>query len=882
MATPQRGHIGARIRRKEDRRLLMGAGRYVDDVPLDNPLHVAFVRSPYAHAHIRGVGLAAARALPGVVDARAGAAARERLGALPSEGWKLPGPTLRAVADPLVRTETQHLLAVERARYVGEPVAFVVAADRYAAEDAAERVVVDYEPLAAVTDATSAAAAGAPLLHPELGDNLSARVRIGTGDVEAAFARADRVVRRRLKVQRIAGIPMETRGVAAWIAAYGRLNVWSATQTPHSLRKMLAHLLGLDEARVHVVAPDVGGGFGIKALIYPEEILVGWMALEHGRAVKWTEDRHEHFLSAIQSRDQQHDVELALRADGTILGLRDRFTVDMGAYNPLGLVQPYNTAAHLVGCYRVPAIDIEATCYFTNKAPLAPYRGAGRPEAVFAMDRIVDCAAHELAIDPAALRRRNLVTSAEMPYDVGMYYRDGHKLEYDSGDYPACLEQALALIDYDAVRREQPALWARGIYRGIGLSTYVEGTGVGPFEGGVVRLDESGHVWVHTGASSQGQGHETTFAQVAAEQLDVDVEQVTIVGGDTAGIDRGWGTLASRSAVVAGTAIALASQDVGTRLRELAAELLEAAPDDLELHQGAVRVKGTPGRAAPFARLVALATSKAGGQAPSAAIGGGTRRPGAGEPVADRQTGPASLTEDPSTGERSGAAEGQSGERRSGPPDGAPAGDSSGPPGGLAGPPAPEDWWGAAGAHAPEHLASSLEATRYFEPPTVTYANAVHAALVEVDVETGLVRVLKYVVVHDCGRAINPLVIDGQICGGVAQGLGDGLMEELVYDENGQLLTASLLDYLVPTAGEIPPFGLGHHESPSPRNPLGLKGLGEGGAISPPAALANAVDDALRPFGVEVHTMPLAPARVLALIEAARGRVEGPPARAGA
>jgi len=386
---------------------------------------------------------------------------------------------------------------------------------------------------------------------------------------------------------------------------------------------------------------------------------------------------------------------------------------------------------------------------------------------------------------------------------------------------------------------------------------------VGPFEGGVVRLDESGHVWVHTGASSQGQGHETTFAQVAAEQLDLDVDQVTIVGGDTAGIDRGWGTLASRSAVVAGTAIALAAQDVGTRLRELAAELLEAAPEDLELHQGTVRVKGTPSRAAPFARLVALATSKAGGQAPSASIGGAGQQSGAGRPVTDSQADRDRVADGPTAGARP---------NQAGVPGGPPDGDHPGHDGAPPGPPAVADWWGPAGAHAPEHLASSLEATRYFEPPTVTYANAVHAALVEVDVETGMVRVLKYVVVHDCGRAINPLVIDGQICGGVAQGIGDGLMEELVYDENGQLLTASLLDYLVPTAGEIPPFGLGHHESPSPRNPLGLKGLGEGGAISPPAALANAVDDALRPFGVEVHTMPLAPERVLALVEAARER----------
>jgi carbon-monoxide dehydrogenase large subunit len=797
MATEQRGWIGARLRRKEDRRLLTGAGRYVDDLHFPDLLHVAFVRSPHAHARIRAIDLAAARAAPGVVDAVAGAAALARLGPLPSEGWKLPGPALRAAVNPLVRTETQPLLAVERVRYVGEPVALVLATSRYAAEDAAEQVGVDYEPLPPAVDVATARRPGAPLVHPEWGDNLSAHVRIGKGDVAAAFAQADRVVRRRFQVRRLTGIPIEPRGVVARAEPDGRLTVWSATQIPHALRKVLAHQLGLPEAHIRVVAPDVGGGFGIKALIYPEEVLIPWMALEHGRPVKWVEDRHEHFRSAIHSRDQEHEIELALRADGTILGLRDRFTIDMGAYNPLGLVQPYNTAAHLCGPYRVPAAEIEGACYVTHKAPLAPYRGAGRPEAVFAMDRILDCAARELGLDPAELRRRNLITAAEMPYDTGLLYRDGQPLVYDSGDYPACLAQALTLIDYDAVRRAQPALWAQGIYRGVGLSAYVEGTGIGPFEGGTVRLDTTGHVWVHTGACSQGQSHETTFAQVCAEQLDVDIDQVTVVPGDTAGIDRGWGTLASRSAVVAGTAIALAARDLGARLRELAAELLEARPDDLELYRGTVRVVGTPGRAVTFAQIAALAASKAGGRVPAVPIGG---------------------------------------------------------------------------AHAPEHIATTLEATQYFEPPTVTYANAVHAALVEVDVATGVVRVLKYVVVHDCGRAINPLVIDGQIVGGVMQGLGQALLEELVYDENGQLLTASLMDYLLPTVGEMPVFALGHHESPSPRNPLGLKGLGEGGAISPPAAIANAVEDALRPFGVEVPSVPLTPERVLALIEAAQPR----------
>ncbi|MBX5493685.1 MAG: xanthine dehydrogenase family protein molybdopterin-binding subunit, partial [Chloroflexi bacterium] len=395
MAAEARGILGASIKRKEDRRLIRGAGRYVDDLHLPGTLYVAFVRSPHAHARIRAVDLAPALALEGVVTAVAGREVAERLGTLPTEGWKLPGPALRAAVDPLyVATETQPLLAVERARYVGEPVAVVVAHSRYLAEDAAEQVVIDWEPLPPVTTVEAARAPDAPRVHPELPDNVSTHIRIGTGDVDAAFAQADLVVRRRLRMQRLTGMPLEPRGTLATREPDGRLTVWSATQTPHALRNMLAHLLHLDAARIRVVAPDVGGGFGIKGLIYPEELLVSWLAYEHGVPMKWTEDRFEHFRAAIHSRDQEHEIALALRADGTILGLRDRFTIDMGAYNPLGLVQPYNTSAHLCGPYRVPAVDIESWTYFTNKAPLAPYRGAGRPEAVFAMDRLLDGAAH--------------------------------------------------------------------------------------------------------------------------------------------------------------------------------------------------------------------------------------------------------------------------------------------------------------------------------------------------------------------------------------------------------------------------------------------------------------------------------------------------------
>jgi aerobic carbon-monoxide dehydrogenase large subunit len=523
---------------------------------------------------------------------------------------------------------------------------------------------------------------------------------------------------------------------------------------------------------------------------------VAWLARETGRPVKWTEDRLEHLRSATQTRDQVHAISLALRADGTILGLRDRFTVDGGAYNPLGLGQPFNTASHLVGPYRVPAVDVQGTVYFTNKSHFAPYRGAGRPEAVFAMDRLLDVAAHELGLDPADFRRRNLIAPAEMPYDTGIPSRDGLTQEYDSGDYPACLAEALRLVDYEAVRDEQPALWARGVYRGVGVSAYVEATGSGPFEGAVVGLDDAGQVWAYTGACSQGQGHETAFAQVCAEQLGLPVDQVTVVTGDTAGIARGQGTRASRSTVTAGSAIYHASQAVGERLRALGADLLEADVADLELRGGAVGVRGVPDRAVSFAQLAAVAASTA-----------------ADAPPADEP-------------------------------------DSN---------PRPADF-----------PRLGLREICYYEPPAFTWANAVHAAAVEVDVETGEVHLLKYVVVHDCGRVINPVLADGQICGGVAQGIGNALMEELVYDEHGQLLSGSLMDYLLPTSCDVPPIALGHFASPTPRNPLGLKGLGEGGAIAPPAAIGNAVEDALRPFSVEVTATPLSPERVLALVEAAR------------
>ncbi|GIX47524.1 MAG: dehydrogenase [Candidatus Tectimicrobiota bacterium] len=604
------------------------------------------------------------------------------------------------------------------------------------------------------------------------------------GNAEAALARAEVVVRERFRVQRYTGTPIECRGLVAEPHGGGeRLTLWDATQFPHFVQSALAEVLGWPAHRIRVVAPDVGGGFGVKASLYPEEILVPLAALLLRRPVKWIEDRREHFMASIHSREQIHDVEIGATRDGRLLAFRDRLLVDQGAYNPWGIVQPYNSVAHMLGPYRIPHFTAEACMVLTNKTPHAPYRGAGRPEAVFVMDRALDRLAQALGLDPAELRRRNLVRPEEMPYDTGQLYRDGEPLVYDSGDFPQALERALEAIGYADFRTEQEALRARGIYRGVGISAYIEGTGIGPYEGATVYVDATGGVLVVTGACSQGQGHETTLAQIAADAIGVPLERVTVVSADTAGLPMGIGTFASRSAVVAGNAVHEAATRVRQKLVRAAAALLEAAPDDIDIDEGNAFVRGAPQSAVPLAQVVRAAL---------------------------------------------------------------PTYASPGP------------------------VEADFEATVYRHVPTVTYASAFHVALVEVDVDTGVVTLLRYVVAHDCGRVINPMIVEGQICGGVAQGIGGGLYEELRYDEGGQLLTASFMDYLLPGATEVPPLQLIHLEFPSPRNPLGIKGVGEGGAISPPAAIANAVEDALRPFGVCVRQTPLSPERVRHLIEQAQ------------
>jgi carbon-monoxide dehydrogenase large subunit len=790
--------LGAPIRRNEDPRLLRGQGRFVDDLRLPGMLHAAVLRSPHGHALLRGIDARAARSAPGV---------RLVLTAADLGEFNQPGPLLvphPALTDP----RTQRPLAVDRVRYAGEAVAFVVAETRYAAEDALDLIEVEYEPLDAAIDLEVAASEQAPRVHDDVPRNVCATFPQRVGDTDDAFARAFQVVQDRFSIERSAGQPIETRGVVAQFDMRDRaLTAWISTQAPIPLANGLAGLFGLPEHNVRVIAPDVGGGFGTKIMMfYPEEILVPYASMTLDCPVKWIEDRREHLLSANQERGQIHDVEIAFDERGVILGLRDRFLHDTGAYTPYGIVVPCITATQLPGMYRLPNYDVEFAVVFTNRVPVSPYRGAGRPHGVFVMERVIDRVARELDLDRVEVRRRNLVRPDQFPWDVGLTFQDGGPTRYDSGDFPAVLERAVELLDYDAARREQATARVQGRHVGIGVATYVEGTGIGPYEGAHVRVEPSGKVLAATGLTTQGQGHQTTFAQIVAQELGVDPSDVTVVTGDTAAFSWGAGTYASRALVVAGNAIGGAAREVRVKALRIASQLLEVSEEDLELADGLIRVRGTPKRSLPLGAISSVANPI---------------RYAYGKEAAAQ----ALMLVKPRTG--------------------AVLGDGEEP---------------------------GLEARSYFAPEQATFANGCHAALVEVDVETGDVRFLRYVVVHDCGVLVNPMVVDGQIQGGIAQGVGGALFERIVYDDTGQLLMASFMDFLIPTSADVPAPLIDHLETPSPLNPLGIKGVGEAGAIPVPAVVAEAVDDALSPLGVRVTEMPLDPARLLDLIRAAAAR----------
>ena len=788
--------VGARIPRNEDPRLLQGRGCFVDDVQPAGVLHAAIARSPHAHARIVSIDVARARALPGVA-----------LVLTAADLGELDQPTPLLIPNPaLTHPRTPRPLAVDEVRYVGEPVALVVAESRYVAEDALDAIEVTWQPLPAVASLDAARAEGAPLVHADVPDNRAARLAQRVGDPEAVLAAAPQVLRERLWIERSCGSPIETRGVVAeWDARAGALRVWDATQAPLPIKNGLARMFGLPEFKVDVIAPDVGGGFGTKIMLfYPEEILVPLAAIRLGRPVKWIEDRHEHLIAANQERGQLHDVEVAVDGDGRILALHDRFVHDAGAYTPYGIVVPLITSTQLPGPYRLSHYAVEFDVVYTNTAIVTPYRGAGRPHGAFVMERVIDLVARELGLEPVDVRRRNFIQPHEFPWDVGLTFQDGGPTRYDSGDYPRGLEMALDAIGFQDFRGRQAEERRHGRHLGLGVACYVEGTGIGPYEGAHVRVEPSGRVLVATGLTTQGQGHATTFAQIAADALGCDPADVTVVTGDTRRFNWGAGTFASRALVTSGNAVGVAARKVRHKALKIAAGLLEASPDDLEIANGRVAVRGAPATALTLGALATVANPiryAYGKEATDAALRLVKPRPGA------------VLAPDEEPG---------------------------------------------------------LEAHGYYAPPHATFASGCHAAIVEVDLATGDVKIVKYVVHHDCGRIINPTIVDGQIRGGVAQGVGGALYERIVYDGEGQPLTTTFMDFLIPTATEVPAIEIVHTETPSPLNPLGVKGVGEAGAIPGPALIAAAVDDALAPFGVRVREMPLGPDRLRQLIAAAR------------
>jgi aerobic carbon-monoxide dehydrogenase large subunit len=778
-------YVGRSLLRREDRRLLIGQGRFIADLVLPRMLHAVFVRSPLAHARIRNVDLAHAAAAPGVALALNGADLLQMLPPVPEGQISLPSKWTTHVQHKFLNP-SQPLLAHDKVRHVGEAVAIVVAESRHQAEDAAELVTLDLEELAAVVDTEAALRPGTPIVHDRFDTNLIGEFSVGKGDAGAALASAPHRLKRRFYHHRYAAVPMECRGV---VSEYDRrtdsATIWSSTQVVHWVRREVATTLGLPEARVRCIALDVGGGFGGKGHAYPEDLLVPFVARKLGRPVRWIEERREHFLSATHSRDQLHDVEIGFDDDGRILAIRDDYIVDCGAWNPIGSGVAYNTAVHLTGPYKIENLAASGRIVATNKAPNAPYRGAGRPEAAFAMERSIDLVARSLGLEPAEVRRRNMIRADEMPYSAGLMYRDGEPIVYDSGDYPGALAKALDTVGgVEAFRRRQAEARSEGRHLGLGIGCYIEGTGVGPFEGAIVRIDPSGKVYASSGACPQGQGMETIFAQIVADAWKVTPEDVVVSLADTAAIPIGFGTMASRSTVTVSAALHHASQRLRDKAFAIAANMLECAPADLELRDGGVGVVGVPGTAISLARLAQAA------------------RPG----------------------------------------------------------------WD----HGrPEGVEAGLEETYYWEPPTVTWSYAVHVAIVDVDSETGRLKIEQYVVVHDCGTVVNPMLVEGQVMGGTAQGLGGILCEAIAYDSAGQLLSATLMDYALPTATDVPAIRVIHQHSPSPLNPLGVKGVGEGGAVAPPAAIANAVCDALALFGVELNATPLRPAEIAAATRAA-------------
>lgn len=758
--------VGAQVKRKEDPRLITGTATYVGDLKLAGMHHVAFVRSPYAHARVRGIDTSSALEIPGVLAVVTGeelASAYEPMPMASSgEG--------ESSQDPRDLQHTHYALSVDRVRYAGEAVAAVIATTPAIATDAVNEVVVDWEQLPAVVDPARAKADGAPLLFDHVPNNVDHVWRRKSGDVDEAFSSAFRVVGQRMVNQRVSGVPMEGRAVvAAPDAAAGGVTVWTSTQAPHLSRSDIARTLRLPENLVHVIVPEVGGGFGVKIGIYPEDVAMSAMALRYNRPLCWVETRMEHMMATTHGRGQVTQIEAAVQEDGHVTALRIRILADVGGY-PLAPGISGLTGQMAVGVYHIPAVDIESTCVFTNTTPIAAYRGAGRPEAAFYIERLMDLVAGELGMDPAEVRRVNFIPPEAFPYKTPT----GEL--YDSGEYDKALTKALEIAQYDALREEQRRRRERNSDRllGIGIACYVEMCGFGPYESSIVRVDPGGTVTVFTGISPHGQGQETTFAQIVADQLGVDYDRIVVRHGDTRETPMGVGTMGSRGLVVGGTALLRAAGKVRDKAQRIAAHMLETAPEDIELSGGKYQVRGVPDRGLTLAE------------------------------IADR----------------------------------------------------------AYTNNLPDDLDPGLEESAFFKPPELVYPFGAHVAVVEVERETGMVHIRDYFSVDDCGRRISPMLVEGQVHGGLAQGISQALLEEVVYDDAGQLVSGSLMDYVVPQAVHMPWFTTDRTETPSPHNPLGAKGIGEAATIGSTPAMANAVIDALEPFGVHHVDMPLKPEKL--------------------
>jgi len=756
--------LGRRVKRVEDPLLVQGHGCYVGDLRWPDTLHAAFVRSPHAHARILEIDSTEARAMPGVIAVYA----RANLPELASDSTVIQMP-------PNLRGHGLQPLASDMVRYVGEPIAVVVAEDPYVAADAVEAVWIEFETLAA---SMSVQPGGEPAIWSDVPGNVAGTISLGYGDLDESFDRADVIIEQTFSFARSAGAAMEPRSVAAKPGGENgvALTIWDSTQIPHGVRDTISAYLGLERDAVHVIAPDVGGGFGVKGRIYPEEYVIPVLALRHNRPVVWVAARGEDLLTTCHGRGQEHTVRMAARHDGTVLTLHDTIVQDAGAYTPNGVQVPLTTARHLMGPYRMSALRADITGIYTNRIMSSPLRGGGRPQGVFVTERMMDRLAQRLCMDRAEVRRRNLLQPDEFPYDTQMPAGGGTTVIYDSGDYPRYLQTALDTIGYgDWIERQREAR-EQGRYLGLGIVSFIESTGMGT-EGASVGIDGEGMVSVAVGSPNGGQGHATTFAQMAAEQLDVPLEQVRVTSGDTQAYSSGTGTFASRMGTFGGNAVRHASLAVRQRMLDLAADMLEIAPDDLEVADGRVSVRGAPEQGVELAAIATRAIEQ-------------------GAPLHESCT------------------------------------------------------------FAPEH--------------GTTWAGGANAAIVEVDIHTGLVQIVRYLVVHDSGTIVNPTVVEGQIHGGVAHGIGNALYEAFVYSDEGQPQTASLADYSIPTVHEVPNIEIQHFETPSPFNPAGIKGAGEGGTIAAIPTIVSAVEDALTPFGIQLNSVPLQPQDLAMRIAEAR------------